>query len=148
MICDNCLIKTICRNGCDKLLNYINLNKLKVEDFSGHKNLCYRLISLSPADTISLNLNKEITIKINKLKIRWYKNGKYHREDGPAIEYENGVKYWFINDFLHREDGPAIEYSNGTKKWFKNGERHREDGPAIEWFNGDKEWWINGRKLK
>jgi len=20
----------------------------------------------------------------------WYKNGKYHREDGPAVEYANG----------------------------------------------------------
>ena len=27
----------------------------------------------------------------------YYKNGEYHREDGPAIEYTNGVKYWYLN---------------------------------------------------
>jgi hypothetical protein len=27
----------------------------------------------------------------------WYLNGKYHREDGPAIEYANGDKeYWIL----------------------------------------------------
>ena len=28
---------------------------------------------------------------------RWCLNNKYHREDGPAIEYPNGRKYWFLN---------------------------------------------------
>ena len=27
----------------------------------------------------------------------WYLNGKYHREDGPAIERADGTKYWFLN---------------------------------------------------
>ena len=27
----------------------------------------------------------------------WYKNGKYHRENGPAIEYIDGDNYWFLN---------------------------------------------------
>jgi len=27
----------------------------------------------------------------------WYKNGKLHRESGPAIEYSNGIKYWYLN---------------------------------------------------
>jgi hypothetical protein len=25
-------------------------------------------------------------------------DGFIHREDGPAIEYDDGVKYWFLND--------------------------------------------------
>ena len=31
--------------------------------------------------------------------IRWYKFGtnKYHRENGPAIEWADGDKYWFLN---------------------------------------------------
>ena len=35
----------------------------------------------------------------------WYLNGKFHREDGPAIECANGTKYWFLNDkeFSHSE---------------------------------------------
>ena len=28
----------------------------------------------------------------------WTLNGKYHREDGPAIEWPNGQKEWYLND--------------------------------------------------
>ena len=31
------------------------------------------------------------------------KDGKYHRIDGPAVEYTNGDKKWYINGKLHRE---------------------------------------------
>ena len=51
---------------------------------------------------------------------------------------------WYLNGKYHREDGPAIEYKNGDKAWWLNGNRHREDGPAIEWADGDKEWYLNG----
>jgi hypothetical protein len=75
---------------------------------------------------------------------RWYnEQGELHREDGPAIEYANGIKKWYLNGLLHREDGPAIEYVTGNKEWYLNGERHREDGPAREWANGNKEWYLN-----
>jgi len=48
----------------------------------------------------------------------WYKEGKYHREDGPAIESLDGTKYWYKECELHRINGPAIEYPNGTKEWW------------------------------
>ena len=76
---------------------------------------------------------------------RWYKDGKLHREDGPAFESENGYKSWYINGKRHREDGPAIEDTNGGKYWYINGKLHREDGPAIEEENRDKSWWINDK---
>ena len=76
----------------------------------------------------------------------WFKEGNFHREDGPAIISSNGTKYWYKQGTWHREDGPAIEYSDGSKEWFKEGERHREDGPAIEWSNGTKEWWLEGKR--
>ena len=47
----------------------------------------------------------------------WYKNGKRHREDGPAVEYADGYKKWYINGLLHREDGPAVEYDD-DKRWY------------------------------
>ncbi len=53
---------------------------------------------------------------------RWFLNGKYHREDGPAIEGADGTKYWFLNGIRHREDGPAIEWTNGSKRWYLNDE--------------------------
>ncbi len=79
---------------------------------------------------------------------KWYKEGKYHREDGPAIEWIDGSKFWYKNDKLHREDGPAREFPNGKKCWYKEGERHREDGPAIEWADGDKAWYLEDIEYK
>ena len=75
----------------------------------------------------------------------WCINGKLHREDGPAIEWDNGSMYWYINGECHREDGPALETSDGDKWWYINGNFHREDGPAVEYSNGDKWWFINGQ---
>ena len=71
----------------------------------------------------------------------WYKdisenkeNDAYiclHREDGPAVEYDNGDKEWYYEDKIHRKDGPAIEYENGDEEWWYMDKKHREDGPAI-----------------
>ena len=78
---------------------------------------------------------------------KWFLNGEYHREDGPAIEFISGYKAWYLNGEFHREDGPAVEWCDGDKYWYLNGKFHREDGPAIEWANGGKEWYINGKYL-
>jgi hypothetical protein len=88
----------------------------------------------------------EMKVDSNGTK-RWTLNNKYHREDGPAIEYSDGSKEWYLNDNLHRQDGPAVEYPNGTKYWYLNGELHREDGPAVEWSNGTKCWYLNGKEV-
>lgn len=79
--------------------------------------------------------------------IKWFKNSKLHKEDGPAIIRENRTKEWFLNGIRHREDGPAIMFSDGTDYWYLNGERHREDGPAIEHKDGLKKWYLNGKEL-
>jgi len=76
---------------------------------------------------------------------RWYKKGKFHREDGPAIEFVSGTKEWYKEGKRHREDGPAYEGANGEKRWYKEGKYHREDGPAIEYADGRKEYLKNGR---
>ena len=75
---------------------------------------------------------------------RWYLNGNFHREDGPAVEHADGTKSWYLNGKRHREDGPAVETHNGVKYWYKHGKRHREDGPAIEYPDGTKSWYLNG----
>ena len=57
---------------------------------------------------------------------------------------EDGTKSYFSNKKMtryHREDGPAIEAQDGYKAWFLNGVRHREDGPAIEWSATSDSWW-------
>ena len=78
---------------------------------------------------------------------RWYKDGKLHREDGPAYINSDGTQYWCKVDKIHREDGPAIIYPSGRQEWWKDGERHRDDGPAIIWPDGTKEWYINDKEI-
>ena len=35
---------------------------------------------------------------------------------------KDGTKYWrLLNGKVHREDGPAVEWENGTKEWWLNG---------------------------
>ena len=77
----------------------------------------------------------------------WYLNGKYHREEGPAVEGANGTKEWFLNGKCHRTDGPALEFADGSKFWYLNGKKHRTDGPAVEFANGAKLWYLNGECL-
>jgi hypothetical protein len=94
---------------------------------------------------------KEQFIHINTYGDKKYHRDKamtiLHREDGPAVECEDGTKYWYINGKRHREDGPAVEHADGDKFWFLDGKRHRTDGPAVEYADGDKFWLINGHDL-
>lgn len=85
------------------------------------------------------------TYKEHHLGKEWFWDGKYHREDGPAIIWHNGYKAWYIKGKRHRADGPAVEWKNGTKEWYLYGILHRNDGPAKEWPDGTKEWYLNGK---
>ena len=33
----------------------------------------------------------------------WYKNGKIHREDGPAVIFSNGTRKWYWNNVLQKK---------------------------------------------
>lgn len=63
------------------------------------------------------------TITILPKRTEWRdKNGRLHREDGPAVIWEDGDQEWFINGVLHRLDGPAINYFNSKIfEWHVNG---------------------------
>ena len=78
----------------------------------------------------------------------WYKDGKHHREDGPAIEFANGDKAWYKEGLHHREDGPAIDSINGSKWWIIQGKIHRVDGPAIEYADGDKLYYYLDKRIE
>jgi len=83
---------------------------------------------------------------ISKYIIVWYKNGKKHRPDGPAIICHDGTKEWWAKGKRHRVNGPALICHDGTKEWFTNDTLHRKNAPAIIWHNGTKEWYVNGKK--
>jgi len=86
----------------------------------------------------------------------WRKDGKLHREDGPALveRYPDGtvIEQWYRNGKLHREDGPAWvrRYPDGTvvERWYRNGKRHYEGGPAwVERYPDGtviEQWYRNG----
>ena len=69
----------------------------------------------------------EYTVQVDENATRWYLNGEFHREDGPAVEDADGYKSWYLNGELHREDGPAYEHADGYKEWWVNGEELSED---------------------
>lgn len=78
----------------------------------------------------------------NQIKITyWTREGKTSTTTIMGIPFQK----------LHREDGPAIEWDDGDKEWYVNGKCHRIDGPALVYADpqpdGIKEWWTNGRKL-
>lgn len=87
------------------------------------------------------------TMSIDQYGNRHWRNdvSKFHREEGPAIEWVGGSKSWWFNGKLHRTDGPAVEWASEQKEWWINGERHRTDGPAVEYPDGTKLWWLNGK---
>ena len=47
-------------------------------------------------------------------------------KDGLTID-EYGTKHWYLNGKYHRTDGPAIEYTDGTKCWYLNGVKLSEE---------------------
>jgi hypothetical protein len=78
--------------------------------------------------------------------VKWYKNGKLHKEDGPAITFFFGQKEWWINGQKHRDDGPAIIKADGSEYWLQHGKPHREDGPAVI-YKYTKGWYLDGEEI-
>ena len=90
---------------------------------------------------------QKYNVQVYDNRTEWRQNGVLHRDDGPAIEWNNGDKCWYQNGKLHRTDGPAEEWATGSKAWYQNGKLHRIDGPAIDNANGYRRWYIIDNKL-
>jgi hypothetical protein len=74
----------------------------------------------------------------------WYKNGKIHRENEPAIISEGGY-YRYI------ETGEIASTYSPTKTWYLDGKVHRADGPARIEGEGNgwrRTWFENDKKIK
>jgi hypothetical protein len=66
--------------------------------------------------------------------------------DNPTID-KDGNKWWYdSNGKFHRDDDPAVVRANGTKVWYQHGNIHRDNGPAVECASGDK-WWLNSQYM-
>jgi len=83
-----------------------------------------------------------------KYRVIYCKNDSYNEKyDNDNLYYNDKTSKCYYKGYLvHREDGPAVEWQDGTKWWYLNGKRHRENGPAVEWPDGSKHWYINGKE--
>ena len=112
--------------------------------------------SATPIETMILNGEEKLFSVNGKLvrieqpkRIKYYKDGQFHRENGPAITNTNGTELWYVNGKRHRVDGPAITQLDGSKYWYFNNRLHREDGPAVEWNGGlSKAWYTHGHFIE
>jgi len=65
--------------------------------------------------------------------------------DEPALIYaESGFREWYRNGKVHRDDGPAVLWADGQQEWWRDGKLHRDDGPAVIYVNGQQEWYKDG----
>jgi len=70
----------------------------------------------------------------------WYQNGKLYRKDGPVIETDKLKAYYQAYGLngeagYHREDGPAIEKNDGTKVYYYRGMPYENISSDEEWIN-------------
>lgn len=77
----------------------------------------------------------------------WYKHGKLHKQDGPAVTSPSGYHQWWVNGKEHRVDGPAQISPDGSESWYINGKLHRIGAPASFCGEGIFEWWYQNGKL-
>ena len=59
--------------------------------------------------------------------MRWHKNGALHRDDGPAIEWIDGLR--------HRLDGPAVVYADGGKEWWLDNKEYTKEEFVLYQFS-------------
>lgn len=56
----------------------------------------------------------------------WFKHGKKHRIGAPALiqkrhSYHMAYEEWWFEGNKHREDGPAVTFEDGRKEWWLDG---------------------------
>jgi hypothetical protein len=73
-------------------------------------------------------------------------NGIVKENSTLMLKTDKGSKF-FLNKAgkYHRLDGPAIEWMYGANEYFKNGIRHRIGGPAYE-NKDEKQFWFEGKQ--
>ncbi len=74
------------------------------------------------------------------------KEGLLHSTTEPAFVGDTH-SVWYKNGRMHRDDGPAFVIDEKNCEWWVNGQLHREDGPAILSEACGNHWYIKGKEL-
>jgi len=90
LCCENCIVEMICHNPCEKF----KVDKLQLVNILSFNN-CLRL--MKKYQYKQFTLKNKMGVRVDGKSIYIYKNGKFHRDDGPAIIYANGDKSWWKN---------------------------------------------------
>jgi len=61
----------------------------------------------------------------------WLINGQRHREGDLPAQTCNGDKYWYKLGKLHRTQGPAVEDTDGGREWWLDGKKCTKAGHAA-----------------
>jgi hypothetical protein len=129
-------------------MKHILFYKLRLYLFLGKKfitidNIKYFIEDRRPSNGLIIsNILQQYIIKYCDNYIRFCKNGKCHRENGPATIFVDGAQFWVQNDQLHRVDAPAVINTDGSKEWWLHDKYHREDGPAFLTLGKDMNFCI------
>ena len=62
--------------------------------------------------------------------VQYYKKGKLHRENKPAVRSKDGSEFYYKEGKYHRTDGPAYKRlvgSSFTLGWFIEGNQYSEE---------------------
>jgi hypothetical protein len=91
-------------------------------------------ITIIEYNNLSTKEQKNFTgiVKWNNDNIEYFKNGKWHREDGPAMIWQSGGKSWYFKGKLHNLNGPAKIYPDGREGYFIHGEPTTKE--AVEFL--------------
>jgi hypothetical protein len=72
----------------------------------------------------------------------------HHDNDEPAVTREKfQFKAFYKKGKLHRDNGPAIIHFE-YRAYYVEGLRHRLEGPAVYYTGGLKEYWVNDVQIK
>ena len=74
---------------------------------------------------------------------RWYKGGKWHRDDGPAVIYPDGSQCWYKEGTRHRDDGPAVIKADGTQYWYKDDLPYQPSAHELMVYKMNEKEWIS-----
>ncbi len=86
-------------------------------------------------------LNENVSFDQDGMKTTYYKNGKVHREDGPAVEYHSDIKLpeGTVNEYW-------LEGKQVTKKDVEDLVVKKEEEKIYTIYVGEKEYKIKGKK--
>ena len=142
--CNNCIVDMICIKKCPMFK--IDLERVQTDDVT----YLTRCMKNSGSIEKTYEITNEIKIKISMWEIKWYKNGKLHRDnDKPATMWWEGFTIWYKNGKRHRDnDQPAVIDPDGTRFWYRNGYLHRGDGKPAIIENGRQYWYKHGKQYE